>query len=177
MGTVLKVTPGTNGTITLTHAGQEYKCTISSNETKTPDVVLGASGEDVKIFLSDNLGNNVEVTDGRVGVGLDGNVVVVDQTGTSIKLEDGGLVEVSTDGDVNINLPDEGSVKVNNGNVDVKTPDGAVKVDGGKVNVSTPNNTVNVNEGAVQINTPETGDVKIDDSGVSIPSADVNIEY
>lgn len=129
-GTVIKIAQTNGGVPKIIHQGKEYECAIISDGDKTPDVVLNKTTDDVKVFLSDDEGNNVEVKDGSVKVGADGNAVVVDEKGVSVKLGDGGIVEVSEKGDVNINLPGTGSVKTENGKIEINTPEtGAIKVD------------------------------------------------
>lgn len=171
--TVIKVIPGTDGTITLTHEGQEYKCKITADGSKKADVVLGGGGNSVKLVLSDRQGNDVEVKNGQVKVGADGNAVVVNERGTNIKLQNGGVVEIGTNGDVNIDIPGAGSVKTGGGRTQIKTNDADVDIDGGKVNIKTPKASVNTGNGAINVNTPETGNIKIDSSGISVPGVNI----
>lgn len=156
-GTVIKITQD-GGTPVIVHGGKEYKCKVSSDsDSAAPDIVLDKDADDVKLFISDNSGNDVEIKDGAVQIGADGNAIVVNEKGVSIKLGDGGIIEVGEDGEVNVNVnvPGAGSVNVKGGNVKASVPGvGSVKTEGGKM----------------EINTPETGTIKVDeDGGVSIP--------
>lgn len=161
-GTIIKIAQTNGGVPVIIHQGKEYKCVIISDGSKTPDVVLNKTADDVKIFLGDDKGNDVEVKDGSVKVGADGNAVVVDGKGVSVKLKDGGIIEIGEEGNVNINIPGTGSVKIKGGNVETNVPGiGSVKTEDGKM----------------EINTPETGTIKVNDnSGVSIPGLDIPIE-
>lgn len=157
-GTVIKIAQTDGGIPVIVHEGKEYKCKISSDsESAAPDVVLDKDTDNVKLFISDNSGNEVEIKDGAIQIGADGNAVVVNEKGVSVKLGDGGIIEVSEDGDanVNVNVPGAGSVNIKGGNVKASVPGvGNVKTEGGKM----------------EINTPETGTIKVDeDGGVSIP--------
>ncbi len=159
-GTIIRITQTSGGVPMIVHQGKEYKCVIVSDGSKTPDVVLDKITDDVKIMLNDPAtGSDVEVKDGLVKVGADGNVVVVDEKGVSVKLADGGIIEVNEQGDVNVNIPGTGSVKIKGEDVETNIPGtGSVKTTGGTTN----------------INTPETGNIKVDDSGgVSVPGVDI----
>ncbi|MEK7162718.1 MAG: hypothetical protein AAB696_00260 [Patescibacteria group bacterium] len=161
-GTIIKIAQINGGVPVIVHEGKEYKCVIISDGSKTPDVVLNKTADDVKVFLSDDKGNDVEVKDGLVKVGADGNAVVIDEKGVNVKLKDGGIIEVGEEGNVNINIPGTGSVKIKGGNVETNVPGiGSVKTEGGKI----------------EINTPETGAIKVNDSGeVSVPGVNIPIE-
>ncbi len=159
-GTIIRIAQTSGGVPMIVHQGKEYKCVIVSDGSKTPDVVLDKTTDDVKIMLNDPAtGSDVEVKDGLVKVGADGNVVVVDEKGVSVKLADGGIIEVNEQGDVNVNIPGTGSVKIKGEDVETNIPGtGSVKTTGGTTN----------------INTPETGNIKVDDSGgVSVPGVDI----
>lgn len=171
--TVIKVIQGTNGIITLTHEGQEYKCKITTGGNKKADVVLGGNENNVKLVLSDKQGNDVEVRGGQVKIGTDGNAVVVNERGTNIQLKNGGIVEIGVNGDVNIDIPGSGSVKTGGGRTQIKTNDADVDVGGGKVNIKTPKANVNTGNGSINVYTPETGNIKIDGNGVSVPGVNI----
>ena len=159
-GTVIRITQTNDGVPMIVHQGKKYKCAIVTDGSKTPDVVLDKTANDVKIMLNDPAtGNDVEVKDGLIKVGADGNAVVIDEKGVSVKLVDGGIIEVNKQGDVNVNIPGTGSVKVKGGDVETNIPGtGSVKTQGG----------------TTEINTPETGNIKVDDNGgVTVPGVDI----
>ena len=159
VGTVIRMVQTTDGTPIIVHQGKEYKCAIITDGSKAPDVVLDKVTDDVKLFVSDESGNEVEVEDGSVKVDAEGNAVIVNEKGVRVELEDGGLIEVSEEGDVNVNLPGTGSVKVKGEDVETNIPGtGSVKTEGGTTN----------------INTPETGNIKVDEEGgVTVPGVDI----
>lgn len=161
-GTIIRIAQTAGGVPVIINQGKEYKCEIITDGSKKPDIVLNKTTDNVKVFLSDDGGNNVEVKNGLIKVGTDGNAVVVDEKGVNVKLEGGGIVEVSKEGNVNINIPGTGSVKVNGGNVETNiSGTGSVKTE----------------EGKIEISTPETGTIKVDDNGgVSVPGVDIPIE-
>lgn len=158
-GTIIKIAQISGGVPMIIHQGKEYKCAIITDGSKAPDVVLDKTTDNVKLFLSNDKDNDVEVKDGTVKIGADGNMVVIDEKGVSVKLGDGGIIEVSEKGDVNINLPGTGSVKTSGETMDIDIPGtGSVKTSGG----------------TIKINTPETGTIQVDEEGgVSVPGLDI----
>ena len=158
-GTIIKIVQISGGVPMIIHQGKEYKCAIVTDGSKTPDVVLDKTTDNVKLFLSNDKNNDVEIKDGTVKIGADGNMVVINEKGVNVKLGDGGIVEVSEKGDVNINLPGTGSIKTNGETMDINIPGtGSVKTSGG----------------TIKIDTPETGTIKVDDNGgVSVPGVNI----
>ena len=130
-GTIIRMAQTADGVPIIIHQGKEYKCAIITDGSKAPDVVLDKVMDEVKLVISDPAtGADVEVKDGSVKVDAEGNAVIVNEKGVSVKLEDGGIIKVSEEGDVNINIPGTGSVKTQGGTTNINTPEtGNIKVD------------------------------------------------
>jgi len=137
-GTIIRMVQTADGTPMIVHQGKEYKCAIVTDGSKAPDVVLDKVTDEVKLVINDPAtGKDVEVKDGSVKVNAEGHAIIVDDKGVSVKLEDGGIIEVNEAGDVNVNVPGTGSVKTEGGTTNINTPEtGDIKVDdSGKVSV------------------------------------------
>lgn len=142
--TVIKLVQQADGTIMISNDGKEYKCTVKADASKPADIVLDNSGKEVKVILSDAQGKAVEVKDAQTKIGADGNLVVFNAQGMSIKMEDGGLVEVDDDGSMNINTPagsvQTGALNESTGsrNMKIQTQNGSVQTnEDGSMNIQT----------------------------------------
>lgn len=164
--TVIKLVQQADGTIMISNDGKEYKCTVKADASKPADVVLDNSGKEVKVLLSDTQGKAVEVKDAQTKLNADGNLVIFDAKGMSIKMQDGGLVEVNDDGSMNIDTPNgsvqSGTLNESTGarNSKIQTKEGSVQTkEDGSMNIQT-------SQGGVQMN--GTGGINVQTSQGSV---------
>ena len=163
--TVIKLIQQADGTIMISSDGKEYRCTVKAGASKPADVVLENSGKEVKVLLSDTQGKAVEIKGAQTKLDADGNLVVFDASGMSIKMQDGSIVEVGNDGSMNINTP-SGSVQSGtlNGttgarNMKIQTQSGSVQTkEDGSMNIQTSEGSVQMQgNGGVNVQTSQGG--------------------
>lgn len=164
--TVIKLIQQADGTIMISSDGKEYKCTVKADASKPADVVLDNSGKEVKVLLSDTQGKAVEVIGAQTKLDADGNLVVFDANGMSIKMQDGSIAEVGNDGSMNINTPNgsvqSGTLNESTGarNSKIQTKEGSVQTkEDGSMNIQT-------SQGGVQMN--GTGGINVQTSYGSV---------
>ena len=161
--TVIKLVQQADGTIMISSDGKEYKCTVKADASKPADVVLDNSGKEVKVLLSDAQGKAVEVKGAQTKIGADGNLVVFNAQGMSIKMQDGGLVEVNDDGSMDIDTPNgsvqSGTMNEATGarNSKIQTKEGSVQTkEDGSMNIQTSQGGVQMNgNGGVNVQTSQ----------------------